>query len=307
MCGPSRPSFLCDCVPPGMSPPPDRLVLLVPALLVVAGCATPNLGDAERVSVLTPARMPSDSCVLDVFFVRFPLADPRGNEQLWQAVDEQHFPAELRGRLGPNGFRLGVVGGQIPVALSELLELENKPPPTGQASQIDVAELDTPPRVTRCRLSIRPGRRKEILASTVLDKVTVLIRDPDELNGETFIKAQAVLAVRAFPQADGRIRVELVPELHHDEPRQRWVGSHGTWRLDPGRPRRVFDRMAISATLSPGSILLVSSLPHLPGSLGHHFFTAEDNGQPQQKLLAIRLSQTQHNALFSRPEVLELD
>ena len=76
-------------------------------------------------------------------------------------------------------------------------------------------------------------------------------------------------------------------------------------RLEAGRPRRAFDEMTISATLSPGSMLLLSSVPRLPGSLGHHFFT-EDNGRLEQKLLVLRLAQTQHDELFTPPEVLQL-
>ncbi len=251
--------------------------------------------------------MPTDSCVLEVFFIRCPFGDPQLNQRLWQEVDEQHLPADLRRRLGQNGFRVGLVGGQIPMALSELMELEDKPPPTGVANQINVADLDTDPRVTRAHLSIRTGQRKEVLTSSVYDRVTVLIRESDQLNGSTYTQAQALLAVKTFAQSDGRVRLELVPELHHGESRRRFVGNQGMFRFEPGRPRRVFDRMAISATLSPGSMLLLSSRPELPGSLGHHFFTTEDNGHRQQKLLVLRLAQTQHDGLFTPPQVLPLE
>ena len=71
------------------------------------------------------------------------------------------------------------------------------------------------------------------------------------------------------------------------------------------RPRKVFDRLGFSATLAPGSMLLISSFPDRPGSLGHHFFTTE-NGSLQQKLVVVRLAQTQSNPLFVPPKVLRL-
>jgi hypothetical protein len=40
--------------------------------------------------------------------------------------------------------------------------------------------------------------------------------------------------------------------------------------------------------------------------LGHYFFT-ENNGNLEQKLLIVRLSQTQNDGLFSPPEPLNLD
>ena len=291
---------------PRMSLLSARTVLLLPALLALAGCTTVDLGE-EGESLLAPPCMPSDSCTLDVFFVRCEFGDPQSNEELWQAVDEQHFSPELRQRLQANGFRVGVVGGQVPVALSELLELGNKPPPTGGANQVSIADLQEEPRVTRSHLSIRSGLRKEIVASSIYDQLTAIVCESGQLGGQTYAKAQAVLAVKTFPLGDGRVRLELVPELHYGEPRKRWVGSQGMWRLEPGRPRRVFDQMALSATLSPGSMLVLTSLPRLPGSLGHHFFTTEENGRLRQKLLVVRLSQTQHDGLFSPPEALNLD
>ena len=46
-------------------------------------------------------------------------------------------------------------------------------------------------------------------------------------------------------------------------------------------------------------MLVLTCLPDRPGSLGHRFFTHECAGQAEQKLLVIRLSQTQHDGLFS--------
>jgi len=282
-----------------------RTLLLLSAILplMLAGCAAPAVAGK---SPLAPAQMSPDSCVLEVCFVRFPFGDPEANQQLWQEVDEQQFPAELRRRLSRNGFRLGLLDGQIPAVLSKLLEIRDESRPTGGTSQIDLAELDCEGPPIKRHLEIRAGQPKMIVTSGVYDQLPVLISESGELGGETYSQAQAVLVVKTFPQGDGRVRVELVPELQHGELRQRWVGQDGMWRLEAGRQQRVFEEMAFSATLSPGCMLLVSSLPDRPGSLGHHFFT-EDNGKPQQKLLVLRLAQTQHEGLFSPRRTLSLE
>jgi len=286
-----------------MSPISGRTVVLLSAVFLLGGCNTPK---KNAKSPLLPARMSADSVVLEMFFVRFPFADPVVNGRLWEEVDEQHFLPELRRKLTNNGFRIGLVGGQVPAGLARLLELTEKPPPPGGAIETDLAELQSEPKVMRRRLQIRAGHRSEIVASGTYDQLPVLICEPGELCGQTYSQAQGLLAVRAFPQQDGRVRVEMVPELHHDQPRQRWVGKQGMLRLEAGRPRRVFDQMGISATLAPGAMLVLGSLPNRPGSLGHYFLT-EDNGQLQQKLLVVRLAQTQHHGLFSPPEVLRLE
>ena len=134
----------------------------------------------------------------------------------------------------------------------------------------------------------------------------MLVYAAGQLSGQTYDDAQGVFAAKSFPQPDGRVRLELVPELHHDQPRQRWVGSQGMLRLETGRAKQVYDDMTLTADLSPGAMLVLSSLPNRPGSLGHHFFTQSD-GRLEQKLLLIRLAQTQHDGLFAPPEPLKLE
>jgi hypothetical protein len=277
--------------------------VLVLALLALAGCTNPL---SKGRSVLRQPELPADSIVLDVFFARFPLGDPEANEQLWQEVDEQHFPAELRKRLAQNGFRVGLVGSHLPVALSKLLDLKDKPAPAGAETEIKVADLGGEPRVERRHMPLRSGGQGQLIASPVYDQLTVLLCEPAGLCGQTYAQAQAMLTVTATAEADGRVRVQLVPELHHDQPKQHWVGDQGAFRLDTSRPKRVFDDLGVSASLAPGAMLLVTSLPSRPGSLGHHFFT-EKTEPAEQKLLVVRLAQTQHDGLFSPPEPLKLD
>ena len=79
-------------------------------------------------------------------------------------------------------------------------------------------------------------------------------------------------------------------------------------RLEADRPKRIFDNLTLTTELTPGGMLLLSSLPNRPGSVGHHFFTEKvDEGRVEQKLLIIRLAQTQHDGLFGPPQPLKLD
>jgi len=189
----------------------------------------------------------------------------------------------------------------MPVELSKLLELSGKPAPDGQIEGAKVADLDTEPRVVRRHLQLRAGQRSEIIASGVYPELPLLLSESGQLCGQPYNQAQCIFAIKSFPQSDGRVRLELVPELHHDQPRQRWVGGQGVLRLETGRPKRVFDDLKLSPELAPGAMLVLSSLSNRPGSLGHHFFT-ENDGRLEQKLLVIRLSQTQHDGLFNPSE-----
>src|SRR3972149_3654877 len=141
------------------------------ALLAVVGCTTPL---KKNKSLLPPAQMSPNSCVLDVFFVRVPFGDPQANDELWQEIDEQHFTADLRERLMRNGFRVGVVAGQIPVVLLNLLELGDKPAPSNEITGTNLADLSTKPRVMRRHMQVRAGQPSEILASDTYEQLPVL-------------------------------------------------------------------------------------------------------------------------------------
>ena len=254
-----------------------------------------------------PARMSSDSAVLEMFFVRFPFGDPAVNEELWEEIDEQHFSPELRERLTQNGFRAGLISGQIPMKLSQLLQLTDKPAPTEELEGTQVEDIEPQPLVVRRHLQLPAGQRSEIIASGVYAELPLLINESGQLSGQTYRQAQGIFAVKWLPQPNGRVQLELTPELHHDKPQQRWVGRHGMLRLDTSRPKRTFDDMILSANLTPGAMLVLSSLPNRPGSLGHYFFTEPSGGRVEQKLLIVRLSQTQHDGLFATPEPLKLE
>jgi hypothetical protein len=272
----------------------------------MAGCTAPALHKGK--SPLAPSQMSSDSVVFEMFFVRFPFGDSAINDKLWGAIDEQQFTPELRDRLTRNGFRAGLLSGQMPAELAKLMQLSDKPAPTSEPVNTKVDELENQPRVVRRHLQIRAGRESKIMASGVYSELPVLMCEPGQLCGQTYHQAQGIFSVKSFPQPDGRVRLELAPQLEHDQPQQRWIGDQGVLRLEASRPKRTFDDLAMSIDLAPGAMLVLSSLPNRSGSLGHHFFTEKENeGHLEQKLLIIRLAQTQHDGLFGPPEPLKLE
>lgn len=270
-----------------------RMVPLV--AVAMAGC-TPI--QPQTAKTLAPPSMSPGSCVLDIFFVRFPMGDEEADGPLWDEIDEQRLPCELRRCLARNGFRAGVVGGRMPFGLARLLELDGKPAPSGECQQVRLEELETTPKVVRRHLQIRDGQRREILTSDVCAERDVLLSSADGVCGGSYTDAQGVLAVTACAEPDGRVRLDLVPELHYGKHVPRYVGRQYAFRMETSRSREVFDDLALSVTLTAEEMLVVSGLPDRLSSLGHHFFTQETSGRKERKLLVIRLSQTQHDGLF---------
>ena len=103
--------------------------------------------------------MSPDSVAMDIIFVRVPLGDAEMNGKMWDEIDEQHFPAELRQRLLNSGFRVGLIGNQVPRPLAKLLELNDKPPsarrPCSRPCAADTEETNHPIGGTcKCRPAI---------------------------------------------------------------------------------------------------------------------------------------------------------
>jgi hypothetical protein len=300
-----------------------RIALVVPALVAMVGC-TPIKPQGKP--ILTPARMPPHSVGVEIFFVRSPVDDPRLNQQLWSEVDETPFPVESRRLWAQNGFRVGVVAGQIPDVLAELMEMKAtgpaeepvKEPATPQDKKEkeeadqdkrldEAASLGTEPRVRVRQMNLRPGQRSEVVASSVYDEWPVLTCERGDVSGQTYYQAQGIFGMKIANQRDGRVQLELVPELFYGQSRQRWVGEQGVLRLEAGRPKRAFTNLAIQGTLARGQILAVSCLPNRPGSIGNYFFNDKQQGKIEQKLLLIRLLKTQHDDILPAPDVMPMD
>ncbi|MEQ8790621.1 MAG: hypothetical protein RIC55_30265 [Pirellulaceae bacterium] len=285
-----------------MSPRLPKQLFCVFGLLAVgvSGCAAWTKESASSSSMRLPLPpLSSDSVVLEVTFVHLPPDTAELDRQLWREVDEQQLPAELRRQLASNGFRGGLVGNPLPNALRTYLEQQdsNKSPTDPESDGPKVDEL-----TMQLRKRMRAGHRNDIVASPTLDSLPVLRVDEGRIVGQTYQQAQCRFAARTFPQGDGRVRIELVPEIHHGDIRQRWIGDNRALRLDAGQQRQSFDELQIEATLSPGQTLLLTCTNELKG-LGQYFFSDGEKPTVGRRMLLIRLTQTQMDDRFLPEEI----
>lgn len=286
----------------GQCEPRDRAGRLAAALvaielLALGGC-TPL--EPPAISPLMPPQMSVDSVALDLIFVHVPDTQQPLVAEIWNEVDEQVIDAGVRERLHQNGFRAGLTGATIPRALERLLG--DQLGPSKQEDPTVVENLEPRELCVRLRhLQLRANQRSENVISGVQQSWPMLVRERGEVSGRTFHQAQGILALRVKPQGDGRALLELTPELHHGEPRRQYVAGDGSWLLDSGRPREVFDQMQITAMLSCGEMLLVGPQQNMRGSLGQRFFTLGDGTTittPSERLFLVRLAQTQRDNRF---------
>jgi hypothetical protein len=266
---------------------------------LAGGCSLWHPPDAE-ISELPAPRMSSDSVVWEIAMVCVPLDDAEFHSRLWNEVDEQHLPTDVTRRLAANGFRCGVVGMQLPSVLRERLD-RPQPEAADSASAVPIGELVTafPAR----RLQARAGQRYEIVSPHIQNEMAILIHDEGQIVGMRYDQAQCLLAVTSDPHSDGRVRLEVTPEVHHGPARQQFTGRGGVLQMQAKRDAEVFQKLRIETMLSPGQTLVLTQT--FPGKgLGGEFFTESINSQYLQKVLMIRLAQTQDNGLYSSEPVM---
>lgn len=272
-----------------------RNTILAAALLsCVVGCALWK-GESTAPPSLPPAKMAQDTVVLEIAFVRIAGEALQEQDELWRQIDEQPLSAETRRRLTENGLRAGVCSSQLPPLLRKLLDEKADPLAVkGPGAPDDVTS-------TQRQLQSRAGKRGVILSGAQHDKLALLVQEDGRVTGEEYLQAQCLFAVKTFPQGDGSVRLELIPEIEHGEARQRWVGQDASFRVESSRDQKVLDDLRMELKLSPGEVLVLTCTSDHKG-LGKNFFAQGAAGE--QKVLLIRIAQTQYDDVFA-PEKLK--
>ncbi|HEX5445116.1 MAG TPA: hypothetical protein VFW87_14855 [Pirellulales bacterium] len=269
------------------------------ALLAIGGCAKlPK----QAGSLFGPEA--ADAVALDVFFVGYPFGDETINGPLFSEIDQQEIPLDVRERLAANGFIAGVLGGQLPPIVGELLHLADLPP----AEHPPTVDLVNPPHVRRQLLkTFRVDDPASLITSGGKEPhalLTLLYRDegqPPAVRGWSLRNAKTILSTKIEPQDDGRVRLELMPAVEHGEARREIVPSEGGLTIKMAPPRKTFDQLRLAAALSPGQMMVIGCRADRPGSLGDQFFTQRYSDRLEQIVLLIRLAQARPAELFAEP------
>lgn len=283
-------------------------------LLAFAGCqgmqsadvCPPGLG--TRKNFLRSANeLHREDVMLEVIMLRCPYGDPRLNDELWNDADEQMLSPSLRKRLAGNGFRVGVVGNQIPYSLMQLMEMKDEPPPTSGVTTIRLDDMVNTPKVMRADIYVEDDRPYEIYASGVKPEATILFNENGTPGGRTFQDVQGVFAMKTRQKGDGWVSVEVTPELQYGEMRQKFTSDTGTARITMARPKQIFESLACEMAIAPGQIIIISNLKNQHGNLGHFFLTDDDAEKRYQKIICIRVRNTARHDMFPRDGTLPLD
>lgn len=270
---------------------------LAGGLVLAAGVGCAKLpSHAKR--ALSGARPPG-GVALELFFVRYRAGDASVNTPLWSSVDDQQLPVDLRRRLSANGFLAGTLPAQPPPVIERLLNLDE------HAAVSDTPPVIDPSRPSKVKHRLLEIYRQEASSQIVLkgDKeplpeLTVLYSDEQAVRGRTFENAKGVFVTKVEPQPDGRVTVQLTPEIEYGEARQKMSPRDGGYTMSFVAPHKTFDDLRLSITLSPGEMLVVGCRDDRLASLGYQLFTQRDDESLDQVVLLVRLAHAGSSELF---------
>jgi hypothetical protein len=262
------------------------------ALVVAVGCKAVEPRSAAK-SPLEPLAVSPETISLEIFSAPAGPSDPQF-AQLWKLVDEQPLPAEVRRELAANGLRAGLVGPSVPSELAAVLKVTDR---RVEDSQRQLVSMDPDGVVLRV-LHTPSGKRTELVIPRVREEISLLEAVDGRAHGKTYRRAECRMALRAFAEHDGRVRLELTPEVHHGEFKSRVRGGDGRFLWTQEREKKVFDKLKIDSLLAPGQMLLVTSRPEPRGSLGGHFFTELDGDRPRPMLWVFRAARAAPDGAF---------
>ena len=281
-----------------------NILVILTVSISLAGCrsiVTPqwSLEDEVTKTTLSSPQLARDAVILEIAFIRVPAKINSSDSTFWPALDETHLSVNDRKRLSQNGIRCGLIAGALPDSLNELIN--------GDANTVDLEALTGGLNLNlenrNQRLQFRAGQAGQIVMSkSVKENITVITSDAQYAAAERFSQAQCQFQIKTYPQGDGRVRIELIPQIHHGDPRAEFTGQEGAWLLKTQRAVKQYDTVPIEALISPGESLLLSADSHNKG-LGRQFFVINDDDEKTNHLLLMRLVHTQYDDLFAPNEI----
>jgi hypothetical protein len=257
------------------------------ALLAAGGCRAGLWSDTAHEPTATVAadrpRAAPKTIPLELVFVRHEEHDPVLRDELWNLADEQVFDEPLRRRLQANGLRAGVITAQLPPHLADRFL-----PPAVSPGETLPAPLPDNPALVRHVLRLLPGRSSDVMAATGLEELVLLEHDGDSVRGKTYRDASSLVVLRAWPAADGRVRLSLSPTIKHGPVERSWVGEEGMFRLEAGQRRDALAGLSCEATVPTGSMIIVGCVGEPASTAGDALFRDRAGARAGQRLLAIR-------------------
>lgn len=224
-------------------------------------------------------------------------------EEFWALLDQQKIPFQNRKILDANGIRAAVVPAHVPGVLRELLKPQVIDPDllnSFQKQMYDKGLLKPVERLlTHDKVQNRDGESHELVLSAPHPEMSWVITTNRGKSAGAGKSVRGVFGVKTFPNGDGSVRLMVTPKIHHGDPRTQIGVFDKSFLFESQQSVIELSDLVTEAKLLPGESLVVGATSDL-GDLGRLFFGTPDSSSNHQRLMLIRLVQTQWDDLFGR-------
>jgi hypothetical protein len=201
-------------------------LILSTQVFFAAGCTFLSTSPATNKSPLRPFEPTEHQAALEITTLRLPKQTPDERERLWSGIDELAIDPELRRQLAVNGFRAGIIRGETPAVLEEMIATQL----TGNAlSHVDPLKFNTDEKARESETTKpkTPSELREETPTAAPAKSTV----EQELDKEAELDTFGVVKPKRLAARDQGVRTHTI-YLQTDQPVELQSGGlHDQWPL----------------------------------------------------------------------------
>lgn len=243
--------------------------------------------------------LPRDTVGIESIVIRLNANQAARLSEVWGSLDEQVVAPDVRLALDRNGMRVGKAARLLPATLEEWVRANERRRDEDALEQVGLAaDVSTFAQLWRCR----PDSRKELTVRKLMQEDATVFYYDGAPKGGNYRAPHFLVSLQTVPYSDASATVKLVPELQHGEARRVVVAKDSAIRTDERRDSIVWESLAVEMRLQRGDCIVMGATPEVR-ALGEHFFqTRTKDGEMQQVLLLVRLSETRSDDAFTSTE-----
>lgn len=262
--------------------------------LSISGCHNFQPNDKAVKGITLPkTQMDHDSVAVRVAVAELDESQQEPFERFIATADAQKLPLRVRRKLDENGLRVTVVSSANSMRIQELLRPIQLKPEWFSGQQQELAQAGKLPEISRLKthrhVEKKRGESLHVKTSPIQSSVSWCIYDGQRQDRDAATTAQGQMKITGWPQVDGTVRLDFVPEIHYGENLSR-VGVNGKdLAVEQRREIKPLQSLAFSINVRMGETVVVAptetfersgKLLFCTGSDDEHIGQATENGSP---------------------------
>jgi len=269
------------------------VLLMLSAALVAVGCRNLKVNEKPSAGIVLPkSQMKSDSVAVRVAIAELDDHQEIQFKSFMETTDSQKIPLAIRQRLDENGIRVCVVSSVNSSQLQRLLaplELNHKWLNQQELELAEAGKLEPVRRLSSQRhVEKKRGESFSIEVSPVQPSATWQVHVGERKFPGRATLAQCQMRVSSWPQPDGSVNLQFIPEIHHGESLSRIGVMDRNLLVEQRRDVEEFHALAFDVSVQPGETIIIAPTGKLE-RIGKLFFGANpspdaDSDQPLEPL-----------------------